>query len=639
MLATDASDHVSLSTGLVRFDGRFANRVQNPVEVPKFLQKLHERLRQIDPEFQMGDKDGNVMSMDAIPDTFDGCKDKFNLQVITKRDHQHLMFVVSLSSTKTLGILKKAAMTWLQRNSLYMNRHALAASTLDVGKAGFILGANPRFHSPSQQKELMMTEIQAWWTSAAPEARRNWNGRLTADSEDKLQVPPFFVNARANKGRNSEGMNVQEAAFLIMVPTQQINLLTDLLEEVFHPTKTTADTSIQFIPTRLQAADPDTYYKLIQQQGHYLKDFQNVGIAGIHREIMLSQIALKDPKGTNATVTVHQALLLHPAIHRVDPGSYVIPLGKWNVSTDQEQAAAAREWIDHVIQAIPDWKRRNTGFADFPTITRMQAPTKRNQSEYVQWVKTVTPSQAKNRNQSTTSGTAASTRRSFSQNPQEPDVPPLLRFQARTNGPANSYLQAAGRTQTQTSTPISSISQDQIRGYENEMQSMRSALGKIQEKQATLETHQKTPANPSAPDDDTDSRKPEATDSSLQLIQEVLREMRQNHNTSQARFDAMEDSSQGRFNNLEDQQHGVASQVQEMTSTVASLNRDNIQLRETNLEIMERLQQLEGTAPSTSASPVRKKRSDGASFTDDETMTETPTQPGDDSGQSPVSPP
>jgi hypothetical protein len=149
----------------------------------------------------MGDKEGNIISMDAIPDTFNGCKEKFNLQVIKKRDHQHLMFVVSFSLTKILGILKKAAMNWLQRNSLYMNRHALAASTLDVGKAGFIPGAIPRFHSPSQQKELMITEIQAWWLdirSSQNSTQLEWEakGRLGRQSSST----PFFVNARANKG-------------------------------------------------------------------------------------------------------------------------------------------------------------------------------------------------------------------------------------------------------------------------------------------------------------------------------------------------------------------------------------------------------------------------------------------------------
>jgi hypothetical protein len=63
-----------------------------------------------EPMFQMGDKEGNMMSQDAIPDNYDGCVEKFNLQeVIPKCDHQHLMSVVSFSSTKTLGVLKKAS--------------------------------------------------------------------------------------------------------------------------------------------------------------------------------------------------------------------------------------------------------------------------------------------------------------------------------------------------------------------------------------------------------------------------------------------------------------------------------------------------------------------------------------------------
>ncbi len=119
MQVEETSRPVSLHTGLVKFDGRFENRVQNPIEVPEFLHKLYITLKRIDPLFQMGDKNGTIMAMDAIPDNYNGCKAKFNLQVLAKRDHQHLMFAVTFNSTKPFGVLKRAAIALLKRNSLY----------------------------------------------------------------------------------------------------------------------------------------------------------------------------------------------------------------------------------------------------------------------------------------------------------------------------------------------------------------------------------------------------------------------------------------------------------------------------------------------------------------------------------------
>jgi hypothetical protein len=66
MQVEETTRQVSLLTGLVKFDGRFANLVQNPIEVPEFLHKIYITLQRADPMFQMGDKNGHIMPMDAI---------------------------------------------------------------------------------------------------------------------------------------------------------------------------------------------------------------------------------------------------------------------------------------------------------------------------------------------------------------------------------------------------------------------------------------------------------------------------------------------------------------------------------------------------------------------------------------------
>jgi hypothetical protein len=90
------------------------------------------------------------------------------------------------------------------------------------------------------------------------------------------------------------------------------------------------------------------------------------------------EISITDPVGGEEIRTsLMKAFRLHPAIIRIDPGSYVIPLGKQNLSTDKEQGEEAKKWIDRVIEAMPMTHRTHTNFADFPQVTRMKmAPQK-----------------------------------------------------------------------------------------------------------------------------------------------------------------------------------------------------------------------------------------------------------------------
>jgi hypothetical protein len=225
MQVEETTRRVSLHTGLVKFDGRFANRVQNPIEVPEFLHKLYLKLQRADPTFQMGDKHGKVMPMDAIPDSYNGCMEHFNLQVLPKKDHQHLMFVVTFHSTKPLGVLKRSAMDLLKRNHLFMNRHALDAATLDVATIGWLLGAHPRYHSPTLQQTMMEEMMEVWWATSSKAIKQQWGQRFdAADKDDNLKIPEFFINARAITARDGTGQTVQESAFLVVAPAKSTKL-------------------------------------------------------------------------------------------------------------------------------------------------------------------------------------------------------------------------------------------------------------------------------------------------------------------------------------------------------------------------------------------------------------------------------
>jgi hypothetical protein len=630
MQVDETTNAVSLLNGLVKFDGKFANQVQNPIEVPEFLHKLYITLKRIDPLFQMGDKNGTFMAMDAIPDNYNGCKAKFNLQVLAKRDHQHLMFAVTFNSTKPFGVLKRAAIALLKRNSLYMNRHALDAAILDVTTTGWILEAHPRFHSPTVQKERMEAEMTAWWEHSTPEIRQQWGTRLDSDPDGDLEIPDFYINARSVRARDGIGHTIQEVAFLVVAPIKDIKMLNDLFEQVFRPHDDAEDDHTHFIPIHLQRDDAKTYYGLVQQQRQYLQDFQNVSIAGVHKNVMQNlDFPLKSPKGNDITTTLEDALTLHPAIHRLDPGSYVIPLGKWNLSTTKVHAEEARKWIDYVIKSMPVTQRCHTNFVDFPSVTRMQAAPPADPSAYS---KLLQSRATLNNSTNHRAAPSVSTRGGspFSQNPQEPEFPPLLRFVA-SQTPTSSYAQATAGKNTTASTQVSTITAEYLKGFENELRSIREEhRAEMKALHAQLETRP-TPTtternNLNNQDGQQQTNGDMGTQQVLQEIlrrmdnqaatnQEVLKRMDGHATTNQTRFD----TNQNRFDTLDEQQTGTSFQILGINSNMEHLRTDNRQLKEANHLLMERMDLLEGaTGP---PSPIRKFRR-GDPTTQDTTTTD-----------------
>jgi hypothetical protein len=555
--------------------------------------------------------------------------EKFNLQVIKKRDHQHLMFAVNFNSTKPFGTLKRAVIDLLRRNSLFMNRHALDASTLDVTTTGWILGAHPRFHSPTLQKERMEIQMTAWWKSCSPDDRRLWETRVDIDPEGNMVIPDFYINARSIRARDGSGQSIQEGALLVVAPIKAIKTLTDLLEAVFRPTDDKDDDDdTNFIPVHLQRSDPKTYFKLVQQQGQYLEDFQNVSIAGVHGSVMQNlDFPVTDPTdGDSDVMTLAEALTAHPSITRLDPGSYVIPLGKWNLSTTKAEAEEAKKWIDHVLASMPVTQRCHTNFVDFPTVIRMQAAAPADTSHYSKLLKPTTHSMNPPPQGEFPSGPARPGR-PFSQNPQEPEIPPLLHFESKSNTStyaraATSKHSAATTEQNTGFTQISTITSEHLRGYENAVRSLRAEM-RADMKAITEKLEARPTSTTTTPDQDPDNNNnqnghdqpQEGMDTQL-LLQEVLKRMDATAADSQAVLKRMDthaatnqtlfDTNQNRFDALDEQQTGTAFQIVGINSKIDNLHSDNRELKAANSILMERLDLLEGAAGCPS--PTRKFR-------------------------------
>jgi hypothetical protein len=334
----------------------------------------------------------------------------------------------------------------------------------------------------------------------------------------------------------------------------------------------------------------------------------------MHTEFMKSGITINDPSGKETHTTLEEAFLLHPAITRIDPGTFVIPLGKWNVTTTKHGAEAAKAWIDKVIEAMPEVQRCNTGYEAFPNVVRMKAVQSTIQvSKYDSWwteEEDTLPSIRKDKRKSPPS---------YSTNPQEPEYPTLLHFDLSDSPPTGSYAQAASRrsktagaVSNNTSTFISTMSSDKIRGVETEIKEMR------QEWRETMDYIKIIKDKDNNSNDNGTTASPTSMDNVL--LQEILKKldrsqatMDQHQTSAQTRFDTLENQQSGlgtRFDSLEDQQSEFGASIVEVTTTVSGISKEQAALRQINEDLLHRINKLEESSNTsiTLRSPVRKCR-------------------------------
>eukprot|EP00980_Cylindrotheca_fusiformis_P013733 scaffold3531_cov183-Cylindrotheca_fusiformis.AAC.2 len=232
----------------------------------------------VDPDlFRMGDKAGNMVAMDGIPETYNECIDKFNLQVAKKGTHQHLMFVFMIQSTRPpLSMIKNTCFHVLKQHNLYLHSHPFSLEKLDVGSVGFILGANARYHSPEKQRFRMKMAIERWWRELDDGGGKAlWKNRFKSTKDGPDVIPDFFITAKSVQARDSLGRELASAsALLVMTPLEHIQAMSTLLEEVFAPDDKdednpgirrdiAAERPIRFVPSRFQRGpESDVYVKL-----------------------------------------------------------------------------------------------------------------------------------------------------------------------------------------------------------------------------------------------------------------------------------------------------------------------------------------------------------------------------------------
>ena len=442
MAVMETDNREVLWHGKVRFERSAGKTDRNAIDLPKFLHELCSTLLSFDPHFLFRDKNGDSLSMDALPNSQESCELLFNYQVIEKRNTRHMLFVADMITSKSIGQLKNAAWSVLKKFGIWMFRHSLAVSRLDVNTSGWIFGANPRYHSSDLQRNFILQELDRWWKSLTPTVRTTWDMKLSHHRRPQATFPDFYCNPRTIKGEFS-GIISTASAFSIVTAAEDTRIVDDILKAAFPPESNQTNNDIGiYIPMELRRTNASHFLRLVQRQQEYIDAYQIVSIAGITKTTMGSPMKFTKPSGETLNLTVQEAFQLDPSINRVDPSNYLVRLGKWNVSTTKDQADAARNWVDTVLEAMPAALRDNTEYESFPTATRMKAAPSTAQSRYANIAGAYSVNSLK-AHQDARQKHGHSSPRQYT-NPQEPITPPMAIFTSTsTNVFGKSYSRAA----------------------------------------------------------------------------------------------------------------------------------------------------------------------------------------------------
>jgi hypothetical protein len=424
----DDTTKEALWYGPVRFERSARKSDRNAIDLPQFLHDLCSTLSTFDQHFQFRDKSGNVLSMDALPSTQALCESSFNYQVIEQRNVNKMLFVADIISSKPIGQLKNAAWRVLKKYGMWMFRHELSISRLDVGTAGWMLGAHPRYHSPGVQGQMIKNEMEKWFLALTPDTKSSWERKLGRYNLGESTFPDFYCNPRTIKGAYN-GVTSTTTALTIVTAADDTKIINEILTATFPPESDLNHGIGMYIPMALRRSNSGHYLRLLHHQQEYLDNYQIVSVAGITKAIMSSIMTIPTASGTNEQMTVQAALRLDPSIRRVDPGSYLLRLGKWNISSTINEADAARKWVDTVIAAMPTDLRNNSAYASFPTAARMKSAAQPTASGYASLAGTYSLDSLKAFQDARDKAKGAyATNNGYSQNPQEAGIPAMATF-------------------------------------------------------------------------------------------------------------------------------------------------------------------------------------------------------------------
>jgi hypothetical protein len=231
-----------------------------------------------------------------------------------KKQNCHIYALVEIRCfDKLFSILKRSIWNLLIKYNVFLCQHFLGFKQIKVSSPGWILQANPSFHS----SDGIGDEIREFGKDTLHKLSRKDIDDLANkfpkfyDSDTGFSFPQMHLARRNLKGESPEHGTISADAFEVQVGSEDAPCLIPFVELFFKNRK--EDYHYLFVPFSLCREDPQTYVQLLGKQNEYMDNHRNISVAGLSWDLMQNPIQLDLDYES-----FQDSLLKQPGVFRVD---------------------------------------------------------------------------------------------------------------------------------------------------------------------------------------------------------------------------------------------------------------------------------------------------------------------------------
>jgi hypothetical protein len=303
------------------------------VPIPSILHKLMNKIRDIDNNTIFNDIEGNVVSMENFPVDKDVFDKAFGTVVPNGRNPQ-VILGLTINSTINFSPLKSALLPVLHNMNVFMRpHHSTSWKSLDAIPIAHIQEVRPSFADKTQVKAAMITMLQQCIHKVGDTDEYKF---LRGDKSP--EIPELMLyNGRALGKIGDE--SIHSDVIEIYVAREH----APMMKYLFEISTSLTTRPFQLVPRDFKFNHPAIYGKILNKQNNYLETHRNIAIVAIPTQAM--EHCITDLNGKNWN-TLQDAILSVSGVTHVHACKRTLDLGKWNISTNINDWAHVKTWLD-----------------------------------------------------------------------------------------------------------------------------------------------------------------------------------------------------------------------------------------------------------------------------------------------------
>jgi hypothetical protein len=308
------------------------------------------KIRDIDNNAIFNDIGGNVVSMENFPVDKDVFDKAFGTIVPNDRNPQ-VILGLTINSTINFSPLKSALLPPILHNmNVFMRpHHSTSWKSLDVIPIAHIQEVHPSFADKTHVKAMLLIMLHQCVSKVVD--TDEYKLLLGNNSPDVPEI--MLYNGRALEKISTA--DIHSDVIEIYVAREQAPMLKYLFE-----TSTRLTTRpFQLVPRDFKFNHPAIYGKILNKQNNYLENHRNNAVVAIPTHAMEHCITDLDGKTWN---TLKAAILAVKGVTHVHACKRTLDLGKWNISTNIDDWAHVKTWLDANLNKL---------YRQIPVSTRM----------------------------------------------------------------------------------------------------------------------------------------------------------------------------------------------------------------------------------------------------------------------------